>query len=159
MKSLISITLFFLCVPLLSVNGQQVISAGGTHAVGANVQLSWTIGEPCTETYTGTAAILTQGFHQGKLTITAIEPISDPGISLTVFPNPVAENLNVQFEGNTSYPYRYSLFDINSREILRGKIDTNSQIIEMHSVQPGTYSLKIFKGQNEKELTFKIIKQ
>ena len=82
------------------INGQQVISSAGASATGAGVQLSWTVGEPVIETFTGASAILTQGFHQSKLTVTAIDPRIYPELELTVYPNPVSSSLRLQIEGD-----------------------------------------------------------
>ncbi len=78
---------------------QQVISAAGGSGSGSNVQLSWTVGEPVIETFTGSSAILTQGFHQSKLLVTALDPMLFPGLTLTVFPNPVSSSLQLEVTG------------------------------------------------------------
>ena len=41
--------------------------------------------------------ILTQGFQQSKLSITAIEVNKDLGVEVTVFPNPTSELVNIKF--------------------------------------------------------------
>jgi len=56
------------------ISAQQVITAASGNYIGANVQLSWTTGEPIIETFTGRNVILTQGFHQWKIIIKTIEP-------------------------------------------------------------------------------------
>lgn len=43
---------------------QQVIASSGGYYVGENLTLSWTVGEPVIETFSGTSVILTQGFQQ-----------------------------------------------------------------------------------------------
>jgi hypothetical protein len=45
-------------------NAQQVIASAGGYSVGETVSLSWTLGEPVTETFSGGGIILTQGFQQ-----------------------------------------------------------------------------------------------
>lgn len=51
---------------LISINlhAQQVVASAGGYFEGNNVTLSWTLGEPVTETFTGSDVILTQGFQQ-----------------------------------------------------------------------------------------------
>jgi len=46
------------------VKAQQVIASAGGFYEGDNISLSWTLGEPVTETFSGGGVILTQGFQQ-----------------------------------------------------------------------------------------------
>jgi len=43
---------------------QQVVASSGGYFEGENLTLSWTLGEPVVETFTGSNVILTQGFQQ-----------------------------------------------------------------------------------------------
>lgn len=45
-------------------NAQQVIATSGGYYENENISLSWTVGEPVIETFTGSEVILTQGFQQ-----------------------------------------------------------------------------------------------
>lgn len=141
------------------IYSQQVMVSGGTHAIGSDVQLSWTVGETIIETFTGSTTILTQGFNQGSLKITAIEPFDLLGITVAVFPNPVNEKLSIKINNFTENKYNYAMIDINSRLILNGIVLSNPQIIDLNVVSPGLYFLKIgISGANYYQ-TFKIIKQ
>ena len=53
-----------LLITLTSISGQEVISSAGEHQENANGSISWTIGEPISETISGADAQLTQGFQQ-----------------------------------------------------------------------------------------------
>lgn len=46
------------------VSAQQVVASAGGYYEGENISLSWTVGEPVIETFSGTNVILTQGFQQ-----------------------------------------------------------------------------------------------
>ncbi len=48
----------------LQVFSQEVIATAGGYYEGENFSVSWTLGEPVTETFTGADVILTQGFQQ-----------------------------------------------------------------------------------------------
>jgi len=65
MKKSLSI-LIILAFAFLSfqVKAQQVIASSGGYYEGETVSLSWTLGEPVTETFSGGGVILTQGFQQ-----------------------------------------------------------------------------------------------
>ncbi|MBN2173918.1 MAG: hypothetical protein JW731_07295 [Bacteroidales bacterium] len=69
----------FFFVPILFLAGalfcsaqsieRQVIASSGDYFEGANISLSWTLGEIATETFTGGNLILTQGFQQPGVTL------------------------------------------------------------------------------------------
>jgi len=138
---------------------QQVISSAGTTASGSSVQLSWTVGETIIETFTGTTVIVTQGFHQGKLTITAIESEALPSITITVFPNPVNDKLKIEFSDFNTEKYFFELTDIKSRIVYKGMIVTNPQTIDMNPVTSGIYLLRIGTLRKNHWQTYKVIKQ
>ncbi len=151
----------FLLFMLLSagLSGQQVISSAGTHAIGTGVQLSWTLGETVVSTFSGSSVILTQGLHQGKLTITAIEPLVLSGVTLNVFPNPVNDKLNISFRNFAENKYSFSLTDVNNRLVFNGKVSENPQPIDMTHFSPGIYFLKLETIAVKTPQVFKIVKQ
>jgi len=75
---------------------QTVVASSGNSFTANGVTLEWTLGEVAIETLTGSNATLTQGFHQGNLTITAIEPSLVQGFDISVYPNPVSDILFVK---------------------------------------------------------------
>jgi hypothetical protein len=48
----------------IQLKAQQVIASAGGYYEGENISLSWTLGEPVTETFSAGGVILTQGFQQ-----------------------------------------------------------------------------------------------
>jgi len=149
---------FILHLMITQIRAQQVISAAGATASGTGVQLSWTIGEPVIETFTGATAILTQGFHQSRLFATAIDPIENPGLKLTVYPNPVSGILKLEITDHRLEGIRYSLFTMDGKSILDRKVEKQPELISMENYTPGTYLLKIFVSGNHPVQTFKIVK-
>ena len=159
MKSKLKFVVVILSLMLVStLQAQQVISSAGTTFTGTGVQLSWTIGEPVIETFTAGSTTLTQGFHQSKLTVTAIEPLSLTGIDLSVYPNPVSAELKLSVSGNLNGNLDYRLFDMTGKMIITKKIDHQPELINMMNYQSGTYLLKVFRNENESLQTFKIVK-
>ncbi len=59
---LVLLSIFF-CLAL-DGKSQQVIASAGGYYEGQNIQMSWTVGEPITETFAAADLILTQGFQQ-----------------------------------------------------------------------------------------------
>lgn len=146
---------------LLPVTGssQQVLSSGGGNGSGSNIQLSWTIGEPVIETFTGSSVILTQGFHQTKLLVTATDPLQWPGLTLSAYPNPVASHLLIDLKGEAPASLSFSLFDMNGHLVHNGRIVQFPQKIAMDEYSPGTYLLKVLQSGQTPLKTFKIIKE
>jgi hypothetical protein len=142
----------------MTLKGQQVISSAGGSATGTGVQLSWTVGEPVIETFTGSSAILTQGFHQSKLTITAIDFALYPELELSVFPNPVSTSMRLQIKGDQFKNLSYQLYNIEGKSMLSKTIQASPEIINMEFYTSGTYLLKVFRDETVPVKTFKVIK-
>lgn len=136
----------------------EVIASAGEHFATANAQLSWTVGEPVIETYTGSTAQLTQGFHQTNLTVVAV---NDPtaAFQVSVFPNPTAGTVSIE-AGEPGVLTALSLFDAGGRLLaLRQSLPQHTQhTLDLSGYPAGTYYLQLqAKGQNATQ-TFKIIK-
>jgi len=137
---------------------QQVISSAGTSAEGTNVRISWTVGEPVIETFTGTSVILTQGFHQSKLTITALEKIDLPSLELKVYPNPFFSQLHIAVVKGDWDNLEYLLFSLDGK-LLQQKVALNQvETMNLESFTQGAYLLKVSRHHNETIRTFKVIK-
>jgi hypothetical protein len=137
---------------------QYVVSSAGASATSTTAQLSWTIGEPVIETYTGTGTVLTQGFHQSRLVVTAVDQISLPGISLSVYPNPVTDDLTLDIVGHRIDKLGYQLFDISGRLLFSKKIEKEPETVSMSSFPVGTYLLKVTDNNAGLVQVFKIVK-
>jgi len=159
MKQLVLIILIpFLLIISTAGFSQQVISPAGTHATGTNVQLSWTIGEPVIKTLTGTGVMLTQGFHQAMLFVDAVDPGRYAGIKLSVFPNPVRMDMNLEITGTGTYDLDYQLFDVAGKLLVMKKIELLPERINMGVYPSGFYLLRVSRKGGEPLKTFKIVK-
>ena len=117
----------------------EIISTAGSSFVNSQNELSWTLGEPATGTLTN-SNILTQGFHQGNLIITALnETTSDNKV--TIFPNPTADVIQIQF-ATANDRNLLELYSADGRLMMSRNInyDTLSQI-DMRQYASGTYIL------------------
>ena len=138
---------------------QQVISPAGATYQGSSIQLSWTLGETMSGTFTGTSVTLTQGFHQGKLSITSVEPDINSIISVSVYPNPVNDKLKIEFTEFQENKHCFELTDIKGSTILKGVILSSPHSIDMKSVKCGIYLLKVSTPLKNQWQTYKVIKQ
>ena len=140
-----------------SATAQTVVSANGGTATAAGVEVSWTIGEPITETVTDGTTTLTQGFQQSKLTVTAINDIQITGVEIKVYPNPTSDYVTVHFSKMMEKP-TYLLFDLSGRLIEQKKIESTDAKIDMTGYAGGSYILKLNNGRQPLQ-SFKIIKR
>jgi hypothetical protein len=167
MKHLPSI-FYVLCQLLLIFLGtgiakaQQVVSTAGNHSETGTVQLSWTIGEPVISTLSNGSNILTQGMHQSKLLIDAIEEIELSGLVISAFPNPTNEFVNLQVHQLlTDQPWKefsFVLYDMNGKVLMQKQIVSTETVIQMNNYVSSTYFLKVLVNNHEVK-TFKIVKQ
>ncbi len=160
MRKIINYTLIAMALSL-SVNAQmltpQVIaSAGGSHATDA-VQLSWTLGELVTESFTQGSTMLTQGFQQPEITVET--NYSDPEIQLSVnvYPVPAASYLTVEFneiwQGMVVDLYNLQGIKIISTPVIDQKIEIN-----LHELPSAGYILKVYTAENKMIKSYTIIK-
>jgi hypothetical protein len=164
MKYCIAMCITFLLAASLSAQevSPQVISSAGEFNVSSDnsISLSWTLGELVISTVTSTdnQLVLTQGFQQSNLIADAIKVHPELGITITVYPNPTSELVNIRLasplEGNTMI----YLTSPDGREVFNDKLmqgDLTMQI-SMHEYPSGTYFLRIQNGI--KLNVYKIIK-
>jgi hypothetical protein len=141
------------------LKAQQVVSSGGGQGAGSGVRISWTIGEPVISTLRSGSLILTQGFHQTRLSLTAIEEIPVPGLKLSVFPNPTAEFINLKIEEGDFALFQYTLLDINGKSLKTNKLKEASTRVDMGKLAAGIYLLRISRKNGETIKTCRVVKQ
>ena len=140
-----------------TIQAQEVIATAGSHGETTSGSLSWTIGEPLIETITDGTKTLTQGFHQSKLTVTAINDLKVSPIELSVYPNPTSSFISIELKTDKQKDLLLSLFDLNGRIILRKKMTESRETIKMQKYKPATYILKVSEGNKEIQ-TYQIVK-
>ena len=135
----------------------EVLSTSGDHFVNGSSQVSWTLGEISVETYQGSGSTLTQGFHQTEMSVVAVEDFNIENV-ISLYPNPVFNQLNLDFGNRSPEPYKVTIYDINGKSVyVTDYSNANFQRIDMTAYSPGTYTLTLdFQNSNHK--SFKIIK-
>ena len=140
------------------VYGQEIISSAGDFHSSGTHSVSWTLGEPVIDTWSGSGTVLTQGFQQPILVSVSIYENPDLNYAINAFPNPTSDFLNLEISGSNFVSTWYYLFDVT------GKLLDSRQIVSEHTeimfshLPVATYYVKIV--ENSKELkTFKIVKQ
>jgi hypothetical protein len=164
MKKKIKCFLIIICCCSLCL-AQQVVSTSGGHSENSSAKISWTIGEPVISTLSNGSYILTQGIHQSKLLIDAVEELIISGLEISAFPNPVNEVINLKvIYLTTDRPdmlrkkISFQLFDMNGKVLIKKQIESTETVIQMNGYAPSSYFLKVMLDKKLVK-TFKIIKQ
>ncbi len=135
----------------------EVISSAGSSFTNSSATLDWTVGEPVTSTLNNSNNILSQGFHQPNLLVTAIsEAAAD--YSVTLFPNPTVDLIQLQILNTLNEIIFIDLHNAEGKLLLSQQINTSSNLqIDMSKYSTGTYLLSLTNNQ-EKIKTYQIIK-
>jgi hypothetical protein len=124
-----------------------VLSNNGDYSSSASGSIAWTIGEPVSDTYVKSTNITTNGFHQPNLDLVAM--VHEQGVDkdMLVYPNPVRDEIKINFSGMPQTTYALVLNDPLGRLIYSSQARVSDQqrefIVKMNEVAAGNYFLVI----------------
>jgi hypothetical protein len=153
---------FLIVIPFLfyiafSTNAQQVISSGGDFHQNSGGSVVFTIGEGISETFLNSNNILTQGFNQSKLSVSAIEDIKKVDYTINAFPNPTSDYIIIKLENKSYENMNYQIFDMQGKMLKHDMLIGAETKISFQNLPSSTYFIKIFEGDQAIK-SFKIIK-
>ncbi|MCO6489273.1 MAG: T9SS type A sorting domain-containing protein [Phaeodactylibacter sp.] len=142
---------------------RQVIATAGGYAVDTDsgLSLSWTIGEPITETVYGNTLILTQGFQQPDSLNTVgtnVKEVPLEELGLKVFPNPAAFEINIQIAKPEMMPLWLRVFDSNGRMTFTRLITQETSTLDVSSLASGSYYLHFYSSERQLAAAIKLLK-
>ncbi|MFM9943919.1 MAG: T9SS type A sorting domain-containing protein [Bacteroidia bacterium] len=139
-------------------NAQQNTLSTGGNATGNGGTVSYSIGQIDYSTNTGSTGMATQGVQQPYeiFTVGGVENLSIR-LSISVYPNPSADFLFLNFENTDFKNSCFELTDISGKIITSQPIANSQTLIDMKNLAAATYFLKIKNAQSELKI-FKIIK-
>ena len=155
MKNLI-LTSSFILFGIFLIQAQEVVSSGGEYFENTNISISWTLGEPVTETISDENNILTQGFQQSKLSTSEIFSLNSDIFDIKLFPNPTKDFINLITEKYKNLSFCIS--DSNGKLLSEGKIISENTEIPVSNFPAAIYFLKI-SNNNQIIKIFQIVKQ
>jgi len=143
--STVTLLLLFTGIPV-SITAQQVTptvigSAGETFSNG-EVSLTFSIGEPATETLTEGGITITQGFLQGLSGKIGIEENSSKEQLFTIYPNPVTETLFLRINDKSPRGF-YVIKNLQGKILYRGIISGILSAIPVNNYAPGLYLVSV----------------
>jgi hypothetical protein len=140
---------------------RSVVASNGGSFVGSTHSIDWTIGEPCSETYQFSGRAITQGFHQPDVKLASIQNYDEKEGNLFIYPNPVYQTLNVNFESLPIGFYIGEIYDMRGSQIRSFKIKTEEKSqtvqIELGNLMNAEYVLNIRSTDNKFFKSIKIL--
>jgi len=142
-----------------SVQAQNSVNSSGGDATGSGGTLAYSVGQVVYTTNADASGTVSQGVQQAYeiFTLDVKEPI--PNISLSVFPNPTVNHLNLQISDYNQEKLSYFLFDLQGKLIKDGKIKAKQTQISTSGLPSATYILYIRNKNKQNLRSFKIIKK
>ena len=151
------VILFGLFISLnFTVFAQELISSSGNYFKNSEFSVSWSVGEPITETVSNSSNILTQGFHQSLLNTSSVYELPNLNIQIKIAPNPTSDFLFLSI--NKFQSFSYELYDFNGKLLEKKKIQDKSTIISFNRYAFAAYFLKILKN-NQIVKIYQVVKQ
>lgn len=154
------LVLLLLVTGLTGLRAQEAISASGGNSTSSGGILSYTVGQVCYTTVSGSNGSVAQGVQQPfevASVSTAIDEVSGISLNCTVFPNPVSENLTLSVENFNIQNLTYQLFDLEGKLLDNQPVVNTQTTVSMETYANGVYFLKVTQNGSEIK-TFKILK-
>lgn len=158
-RKLIHTTILIVVIVLPSkAQLQEAISSSGGNFNSSSYIVSYTLGETVITTLNQENLILTQGFQQTRLIVTAINEMEGLTISINAYPNPVKDHLQITISEEPPNGSSYELFNIHGELIVKSQLNGRTTKVDFQSLVSSMYILRVI-GNKQELKTFKIIKQ
>ncbi len=144
---------------LYSISYSQVSSntCGGS-TVSADGSVDYSFGQVFIATASDSAGTVIQGVQQPYEIYTMSIVDSSLISTLTYFPNPTIDFLNLKIPNFSDKELSYQLFNTQGKLIFSSKITSESTSIDMTNLATETYYLNIVDIENKTSISFKILK-
>ncbi len=144
---------------LTGLHAQTSVNATGGNASGSGGTASYSVGQVVYTTNTGTSGSVAQGVQQPYeiSVITGIEEAKGINLSVSAYPNPTTDYLQLKVESEKLNDLSYQLFDMNGKLLQNQKLSGTETQINMGNYVPSTYFVRVSSG-NQSIKEFKIIK-
>ena len=140
---------FFVLLPFISlsqINTPQLISNSGGSFSSGGYHVDFSVGEIAIEQF-GNGIVLTQGFHQGDLSI--VTEIEELDFICKIYPNPTQSFFTIEFDS----PQNVTAFlsDQNGKLIFQKEINNQSiQSFDVSTLAQGNYQFVVINKNNKR---------
>ena len=148
---------YILSLATIGYSQTAVVTAGNDFTNNSG-SLSYSLGQVVYTTNTGSDGTVSEGVQQAYEIFTL--KVEDHRLkpSMTVYPNPTEDIVNLRIDDLNSDKLSYMLFDLQGRLIKQGKLTENFTPIKVQDLPSASYIMKISKNHKAFK-SFKIIKK
>ncbi len=157
-KNLGVATLLTFAFSLSTATAQTSVNATGGDASGSGGSVAYSVGQVVYTTNTDASGTISQGVQQPYEIYTLGINETEQKISISVFPNPTANNLTLQINDYNNEKLFYQLFDMQGKLVINGQVTAQQTLINTASLPPATYFIHFVNQENKSVQSFKIIK-
>ena len=137
---------------------QESANSAGGDATGSGGTVAYSVGQVVYTSNTGSSGTVDQGVQHAYEIFTVGIKETKLNISLSIFPNPTADNLTLQISDYNNEKLSYQLFDMQGKHLSNGQITAQQTQIDMTGLPTATYFVNIVNQENKQVQSFKIIK-
>ncbi|MEX1001907.1 MAG: T9SS type A sorting domain-containing protein [Crocinitomicaceae bacterium] len=137
---------------------QESSNASGGDALGSGGTVAYSVGQVVYTTNTDASGTVSQGVQQAYEIFTVGIKETELNISLSVFPNPTADNLTLQISNYNNEKLAYQLYDMQGKLLSNGQVTAQQTQINTSNLPPATYFINVVNQENKQVQSFKIIK-
>jgi len=137
---------------------QQSSNTAGGDATGSGGSVAYSVGQIVYTTHTGSTGSVAQGVQQAYEIFSIGINETELNSSLSLFPNPIVDNLTLQISDFNKEKLSYILFDTQGKLLRNGQVTAQQTQINTSSLLPATYFIKVLDQENKQVQSFKIIK-
>ena len=137
---------------------QQSSNSAGGDATGNGGSVAYSVGQIVYTTHTGSTGSVAQGVQQAYVISSVGINETELNSSLSLFPNPIVDNLTLQISDFNKEKLSYLLFDTEGKLLTNGQVIAEQTQINTASLPPATYFIKVLNQENKQVESFKIIK-
>lgn len=157
--NLLRIMLILLLITQVGIYSQEAVPASGGNVSDIGGTVSFTVGEVVYTKISNNNGIVSQGVQQPyEIFTVGIEDGINENISLSVFPNPSDNELNLQVDDSDFSKYSYQLSDLLGKVLDSQNISTNRTLLNLTDNPSAPYFVKVIQ-ENKVVKIFKIIKR
>lgn len=140
------------------VQAQESAIASGGDATGIGGRVAYSIGQVVYTTNTDASGSVSQGVQQAYEIFTVGIKESELNVSVSIFPNPTANNLILQIHNFEISTLGFQLFDMQGKLLNSGQITADQMQIKTSNLPSATYFVNVVSQDNKQVQSFKIIK-
>jgi hypothetical protein len=155
MAALVSI--FFL---LSTVLAQEGMNAAGGNISSSQGTISYSVGQIFYQTYHDDNGSVSQGVQQPFeiSVVTSTEEVRDISLSIMAYPNPTSDYLKLEIPDCQLFPFAFHLYDMNGRLLQTDRITQDQTTIDVSTLKPAVYFLRVIKTQENTPAEIKLFK-